>query len=94
MDENDDHVDYVVLGVFNKHYNKWFLMDQTDKPELQKALACVKSPARIHLRRIELDEDVDAHKLVVLSNGIDPSSLCKQIVATDVLVVKGKLVAL
>lgn len=27
--------DYVVLGVYNKHYNKWFLMEQDDKEKLE-----------------------------------------------------------
>jgi len=76
--------DHVVMGVFNKHYNKYFLVEQEDKKKLQEAQ---NDKTRLHVRKVMFDATLHMYKL---EEG-DTDCTHKQVKIGDVKSVKGKL---
>ena len=52
---------YVILGIYNKHYNKWFLVEQDDPQKLEAATKLSKT--RIQLRRLKFRADFGVYLL-------------------------------
>jgi len=76
--------DHVVMGVFNKHDNKYFLVEQEDKKKLQEAQ---NDKTRLHVRKVMFDATLHMYKL---EEG-DTDCTHKQVKIGDVKSVKGKL---
>ena len=62
-DSDGEHVDYVVMGIYNKHYNMWFLMEQDDKCKLKEAQQ-KSGGVCLHVRKVLFDPIVDLYELV------------------------------
>ena len=76
--------DYVVMGMFKKHYNKHFLLEQQDEKKLQDAQ---KEKTRLHVRKVMFDATLHMCKL---EEG-GTKDIYKQVKIGDVKSVKGKL---
>ena len=91
----EDGSKFVVMGIFNKFHNKWFLMDQKQKKkdliaELEKA----KPNLRFHVRKLHYDRNILSHRLAEGDGTAAGNALVfKQITFSDVKKVEGNLSA-
>ncbi len=83
--DKKSQLDFVIMGVFNKHSNKWHLMPQDNKDALQT------NGVRFHGRRVKFEAATGLYSLVEHDNGMDPLSIWKQFGVSDIVEVKGKL---
>ena len=74
----------VVCGIFNKHYNKWFLSDKSVD------ISC-KTAHRLQVRRVIFHAGHSLHSLVDGSGSNDMKKLHKLVDLAEVGVVKGDL---
>ena len=81
--------DYVVMGVFGKHCNKWCLITQQDEPVLLHG----KNTVRLHVRRVEFDPHIGLYKLEVGDGSDSQSNVYRRVELKDVVMIKGKLEA-
>ena len=75
---NGTPTDYAVMGIYNKHYNKWFLMDQKDKVNMkkeqdEKAGLCVW----LHGGKVKFDHDMNLYEQQKTFNQINVSDVRK-----------------
>lgn len=84
----------MVIGNFNKHYNKWFLMSQKDKEALAWEENKKKKVVRLHVRKIIIDPLTGLWKHVAVvdgSTGSTANDVFKQVGVKEVVEVRGKL---
>ena len=78
--------DYVVMGVFGKHYNTWYL---TQQEEL--LLLSGNSNVRLHVRSVRFDAAIGLYKLGMGDGGDSQMDVYRQVNLKDVVSIKGRL---
>ena len=78
----DSKADYAVMGVYGKHYNKWYLTQQDAPPKVDS-----KNTVRLHVRKVAYDVNMGLHKLVNESG----TDVYRQVDIKEVEQIRGKL---
>ena len=81
--------DYVVMGIYNKFYNKWYLMDQNKNKAVQLGDS---STVRLHVRKVKYDAAIGLH-VKLTADGSNHKDVHKQIDLSEVKSIKGRLSA-
>jgi hypothetical protein len=61
--------DYIIMGVYTKAYNKWFLSDQKDSPIWQPNLKTSKH--KLALRMVSFDAGYGMYQLTPVGEGVN-----------------------
>jgi hypothetical protein len=87
---------YVIMGMYNKHYNKWYLTQQK-ADGLQLSVEQQKTQedqqVRLHIRKVVFDSVYDMYTYDVGDGQTDQHDIYKQIKVNMVQAVKGRLKA-
>ena len=79
---------FIVMGCFNKTYNKWFLMDQSQNDETK--LAKAEKGFRFHLRKIRFVASLNAYSFVEVSDSKNQDDIFKQVNGNEIYQIAGK----
>ena len=81
------------MGIYNKKYNKWFLIDQKSDKESPPVwvTSMEKSSHRLALRKVEFDSKCNLYEFSKCSSDSTADSICRLIALHKVIEAKGVL---